>query len=105
MGAQPFVIDSEGETPNEAFWNAVEQAWHDYGYAGYTGTVAEKNDFIIINPETDGENTDDWSQNDYETYAWWMVEQDDPRIADKWGPAGCICYGEGEYIFFGWASS
>jgi hypothetical protein len=33
-----------------------------------------------------------------------LLEDDDPRVADKWGPAGCIKVAEGEYLFFGWAS-
>lgn len=33
-----------------------------------------------------------------------LIDMDDPRVRDKWGPAGCIAVGEGEWIFFGWAS-
>lgn len=34
-----------------------------------------------------------------------LVSVSDPRISDKWGPAGCIKLGPSRYLFFGWASS
>ncbi len=38
-------------------------------------------------------------------YAEFLINEDDSRIADKWGPAGCISLDKNEYLFFGWASS
>ena len=32
-----------------------------------------------------------------------FVEVNDSRIDDKWGPAGCIKVGKGQFLFFGWA--
>ncbi len=37
-------------------------------------------------------------------YAEQLVEDQDGRIDDKWGPAGCIDLGNDRYLFFGWAS-
>lgn len=33
-----------------------------------------------------------------------LIGNRDPRIDDKWGPAGCIKLTNGKYYFFGWAS-
>ena len=33
-----------------------------------------------------------------------LMDADDSRIRDKWGPAGCVDVGNGTYIFFGRAS-
>ncbi|WP_165848748.1 hypothetical protein [Mesorhizobium delmotii] len=38
-------------------------------------------------------------------YARLLTDKQDPRIDDKWGPAGCLDLGGGEYYFFGWAST
>jgi len=34
-----------------------------------------------------------------------LMYSDDKRVNDKWGPACCVPLGNGEYAFFGWASS
>ncbi len=96
MGASDFFTKSFGKTPQEAFRNAQEDASHEYGHGGYTGSIAEKNSFIMISlPE---------NKNPME-YALHLIETEDNRIDDKWGPAGCIKIKDGEYLFFGWASS
>jgi hypothetical protein len=105
MGAQVFGEIVKGKTAKEAFGIAVEEAAFEHGHGGYTGSIAEKHDFTIIDPVKDGQNVDDWSQNDYEAYACKLIEDGDERIDDKWGPAGCIEIGDGEFLFFGWASS
>lgn len=38
-------------------------------------------------------------------YATKLIDENDPRIDDKWGPAGCIKAERNKYVFFGWASS
>jgi len=101
MGADMFITESVGKTAQEAFDRAVERARHDHGHAGYTGTIAEKEGFVFLGLPID---------TDPIKYAEDLVNGDDPRIEDKWGPAGCIMYGaekggEGKYLFFGWASS
>jgi hypothetical protein len=32
-----------------------------------------------------------------------LMQLTDPRISDKWGPAGCLELGSGRWLFFGWA--
>jgi hypothetical protein len=96
MGAQVFMTTAAGKTADEAFRSAVSDALHENGHGGYSGTIAEKHNFRMISfPE--GEKA--------ATYADRLIEEDDSRIRDKWGPAGCIDMKNGRYLFFGWASS
>ncbi len=102
MGAEAFIIKSHGKTAKEAFKLAVETALYDRGHSGYTGSIAEKDKFIMIS------NEEFESYVDAENYANNLIDEDDNRISDKWGPAGCLKY-KGKsginYLFFGWASS
>ena len=96
MGACTFYTTEKGKTAEEAFRRAVAQARHEYGYGGYSGTIAEKSKFKVIPCPKDKapmEHADE------------LLENDDPRMNDKWGPAGCIETDDGKYLFFGWASS
>jgi len=96
MGATDFWIENDGKDAEEAFRTAVEQALYDYGHAGYSGTIAEKVAFIMIDVP-DG--------MDPAKYAQKLMQDGDERIDDKWGPAGCVKLAENSYLFFGWASS
>jgi len=97
MGASTFCISARGATAQAAFHAARAEACHEHGHGGYTGTIAEKSEFVMINVPAD--RTDDvWG------YAQELIDEGDPRIDDKWGPAGCISQGQGNFVFFGWAS-
>jgi len=96
MGGEAFTEHATGKTAQEAFKQAVESALYDYGHAGYTGTIAEKGSFVMIDLPED---------MDAEKYAWQLIDDDDKRISDKWGDAGCLKVSEDEFMFFGWASS
>jgi hypothetical protein len=101
MGADCFVMTSKGKNAFDAFNNAkdeIESCYHiSVRYPeGYSGTICEKQSFVMI------EKPSDVKLDDYD-YADLIVDTDE-RIR-KWGPAGCIDKGNGEYIFFGWASS
>jgi hypothetical protein len=48
MGATNFSTVAFGKTAADAFRNAVNEARHWAGNEGYTGTIAEKDDFIFI---------------------------------------------------------
>ena len=63
---------------------------------GYTGTIAEKHNFNVI-PLKEGLEPREYADK--------LIDDCDPRIDDKWGPAGCFDLGGGRYFFFGWASS
>lgn len=96
MGAMTFFGEGAGSNAQEAFNNAVEQAQWEHGHGGYTGTLAEKNEFTMV-PLPDDE--------DPYSYAERLIHEGDPRVSDKWGPAGCVELGDSRYLFFGWASS
>lgn len=88
MGAETFTSAAKGTDLREAFSAAIEQAQYDYGHAGYTGTIAEKHDVVVI------ESTP-MSEQDADALANRLISKDDPRISDKWGPAGAIAIASG----------
>lgn len=96
MGACDFICRARGKTAQEAFDAAVRDAEWEHGHGGYTGTIAEKDEFVMIPLPKDVDPID---------YASDLITKCDPRICDKWGPAGCFDLGNGEFLFFGLASS
>jgi hypothetical protein len=95
MGACTFEQYGQGKTAQEAFRRARDEAAWEHGHGGYTGTLAEKHEFVEI-PVPEGENAS--------TFANRLMDEDDERISNKWGPAGCVKTGDDTYLFFGWAS-
>jgi len=97
MGATTFETTAAGADVNEAFAEAQRQARYEYGHAGYTGTIAEKGDYTVIQKEPVSlERAHEIRDK--------MIDDNDPRIDDKWGPAGALPLDSGEWYFFGWAS-
>jgi hypothetical protein len=102
MGASTFIVRGEGTSAKEVFSYLVSDAKHEYGHGGYTGTIAEKKSFIKINASPLN------SYGEALEMAESLLDEADERVDDKWGPAGCISYREGnevKFIFFGVASS
>ncbi len=100
MGADVFEIESVGKNASEAFNNAREESLYYFGHVGYTGTIAEKSSYIMIDCPNGTAQCDYIDQ---------LLDNDDKRISDKWGPAGCIYLGTTDkglkrYVFFGLAS-
>jgi hypothetical protein len=102
MGACTFGVRRKGETAREAFSAAVSDAQHENGHGGYSGTIAEKSTFVMIDAGTppEGEDPVRWRVRQ----AGDLLDRGDPRVDDKWGPAGCVKLGDGDFYFFGWAS-
>ena len=96
MGGQTFSTVALGATAKEAFISARNGAQYEYGHGGYTGTIAEKDEFVLIDVP---------SASDPVEFAETLISDDDPRINYKWGPAGCVKITDGTWLFFGWASS
>lgn len=48
MGASTFITTAKGKTAQEAFRAAREEALHEDGHGGYSGTIAEKSCFVMI---------------------------------------------------------
>ena len=96
MGATNFMCRDSGNSAKEAFRNAVKEAQYQFGHGGYTGTIAEKDKFVMISLPK-GENPVQYADK--------LMDEGDSRIDDKWGACGCIAIPESdEYLFFGWAS-
>lgn len=103
MGAETFTTLGRGNNVADAFVAAHTQAQYDYGHAGYTGTIAEKFEYHVI-------SKDPLPPDDAFALAEKLIDKQDPRIDDKWGPAGAIRIltdnpSEETWLFFGWASS
>ena len=102
MDANTFETLSSGKSAKEAFNAACDQARYEDGHGGYTGTIAEKHEFTMIDTVA--------SVVEASKLADKFINEGDPRVDDKWGPAGCIKItgkaGETpKFLFFGWASS
>ena len=123
MGATTFYDVVKGSSAKDAFEKAVEEAQYEYGHGGYTGTIAEKDSFVMITPPFKATITVTPEMTTTEIkaltrevrklfmdYAEQLIEDSDSRVDDKWGPAGCLEIkpstkdSDGEYLFFGWAS-
>lgn len=105
MGANTFEVIASGKTAKEAFDNAVSEALayaradareNGEEYQGYSGTIAEKRNFVMVKLPK-GKHASAYVQE--------LIDAKDARIDDKFGPAGCIELGSGEWMFFGWASA
>ena len=98
MGATTFItVIKEDVSATMAFQAAVQNARHEYGHGGYTGTIGEKSLYTMIQEEP-------MELPDARILAERLIDEDDPRISDKWGPAGCIPLKPHGHLFFGWAS-
>lgn len=53
MGACDFETRSRGKTARDAFRVAVEDAQYESGHGGYTGTIAEKSGFVMIDVDAE----------------------------------------------------
>lgn len=97
MGASEFAVTAGGKDVDRAFDNAVRQAQYDYGHSGYTGSIAEKDSYVLVSEVP-------LDLDDARKLAGSLMDNEDPRIDDKWGPAGAIAIIGGGWLFFGWAS-
>lgn len=97
MGAALFVCSERGKNAKEAFRNAKSAAFDEYGHGGYTGSIAEKDSFVRFEvPDGSNLTPDEFVEQ--------LIDSNEPKIEDKYGPCGCIDCGNGLYLFFGYAS-
>lgn len=122
MGAKLFGVTEQNDTVDGAFTAAVERALRDHGYDGYTGTIAEKSDYVLFDlPEGVTSNDVLDALNDYRVGKDGFIvnEPSDSLISllgsslatrlykvydDKWGPAVAIKVDDSTWLFCGWAS-
>jgi hypothetical protein len=102
MGACVFKSIGAGKTADDAFNQITEHARYQYGHGGYTGSIAEKDSFVVVaRPMTKTDAVKEANR---------LIDEEDSRIDDKWGPAGAIEIVDesnaptGKWLFFGWAS-
>lgn len=108
MGAENFHV-TRGETDvATAFTEATEQARYDHGHAGYTGTIAEKGDYVVYQPPV-GKTTDEVLKALEESWDGtrpdWLPQHVVDAYDDKWGPAVAIPEPGRGWHFVGYASS
>lgn len=101
MGAVDFYTTATGPDLKTAFNTAREEAAWEYGHGRYTGTIAEKDEVLLLDEPKR-------SEADAMTRAQELIRAGDPRIDDKWGPAGALPIttdaGHDGWLFFGFAS-
>lgn len=96
MSNREFLTEGVGDSAKTAFTMAWKSAAYTHGLGGFTGSLVEKTDFIMIDlPEGISPHT----------YAQQLIDEGDERIQDKFGPAGCIDLGNQTYLFFGFADA
>ena len=103
MGADEFYNKKSAKTAAEAFKALVDEALYKEGHDGYTGTIAEKGDFRMVEPHI-GESPKECVRR--------LLEDESHWSQDKFGPAACIDAGPSQkvpgnrlFMFFGWAAS
>ncbi len=115
MGAETFYAVSKGKNADEAFQRAVNQARDEDGRGGYTGTIAEKHDFIMFHlpedmtPEEFIQRVQDKDLDGLTGGSRSKVAHAIRTSEDKWGPAVCVDLriledGQKKFAFFGLAS-
>ena len=93
MGGTTFTAYAAGADVADAFRTATDEARYEYGNGGYSGTIAEKDSWVVIRHTP-------VSMSQADRLASRLIDADDVRISDKWGPAGAIPVyrvKEGEY--------
>jgi hypothetical protein len=142
MGANSFDVQGKGRSADVVFRRLVEDARHEHGHGGYTGSIAEKHDFVVIAAPSEDVRKQihanmvnrvnrgiEWQKsrppseyqqkelagaearlatllatdpsripNIMEEYATFLMNVNDARVSDKWGPAGCVCIKEPQPI-------
>ena len=112
MGACEFDVEVRAPTIREAFQQAVANARYGSGSDGYSGTIAEKYDFIeLVKP--DGMKSRAFVDKTWE-YAEGKVDGISPEVLpvikraaeianDKWGACVGFKVKDGIFAFFGLA--
>ncbi|MEU9120013.1 hypothetical protein AB0C96_09150 [Streptomyces sp. NPDC048506] len=101
MGAIEFFTTATGLDLDTAFSTARDEAAWERGHGGYTGTVAEKGEVTLFDEPRRGEAAALARAEE-------LIRAGDPRIDDKWGPAGALPLttdsGDEGWLLFGFAA-
>ena len=118
MGATVFEQIGSGKNAKEAFAKALERALYDYGTDGYSGTMAEKDSFEVVESPIEDIRVFLKAVRDYGCSGECSLDKKHEATVikahkiydDKWGPALCVPLrqkndkGEELFMFCGWAS-
>ncbi|TQE21608.1 hypothetical protein Sipo8835_37285 [Streptomyces ipomoeae] len=102
MGATLFFEVAPGRTAVKAFANAYVEARYEHGRRPYSGTIAEKDDVLVI------EEAGRMSEAQAREFARQLIDSGDSRIRSKAAPAGAIPLvdrDEPTWLLFGVAAS
>jgi hypothetical protein len=91
-GATDFYSFGSGGNASAVFKSLVSEAKHERGQGGYTGTIAEKNGFVVVGKAKDRKEA---------------IGMAHAQVLDndRWGPAFCIEVSSPKgFLFFGMAS-
>ena len=82
MGATTFFDYETGDTVDHAYHRAVKDALHWHGHGGYSGTIAEKECFVLIPrpPRISAETVCDTLDLAYQAWEWDAA----PESERKW---------------------
>lgn len=83
MSTEYFITYGEGAHVDAAFRAAVAEARYEHGHGGNTGTIAEKDSYVVIEREPRSERAAEDLANQ-------LLDAEDERIAEEWDPAGAI---------------
>jgi hypothetical protein len=122
MGAEWFTQDADGADVSEAFRVARAAAQYEHGHGGYSGTLAEKDSWVLVRPTpvSSYAEAEELADRYAESISGGGHLDTLPHFAevnDKWGAAGVVEFvpdpprlsgmrtGHRSFLFFGWASS
>jgi hypothetical protein len=90
MGATEFAIDNIGKTVGEAYNKQVDSDHYEHGHSGYTGTLAEKDGYVLINrpPRIRADRLMKFII-DAEQWMFWLETDEKYRHAYAKPPANC----------------
>ncbi len=94
MGGEYFYMAQKAASARDAFDILVAAAQYEHGHGGYTGTIAEKSNLLMVAELPDGKGPEEHAES---------VNEGMPY--DKWGPARCFQISPGRWAFFGDASA
>ncbi|MEU7583803.1 hypothetical protein AB0B50_40205 [Streptomyces sp. NPDC041068] len=102
MGAIDFFVTATGSDLSAAFSAAREEAAREYGSGAYSGSVAAKDEVVLLDEPRR-------SEGDAMARADELLIGDHPQIGSTWGPAGAlpiVANGSGEdgWLIFGLAA-
>lgn len=115
MGSTSYRTKGTGKTVGDAFNEAQERAWYEFGHDPYSGTIGTKSDFfeVAVPSKTTAQEIvdiiEDWQQWDdrIDRLAILIGKVTAQRVMtyydDKWGPAVALRSNDTEWFFLGHA--